>query len=462
MSAAQTLKGVKIRTFNIFMIAVSCVVFLCLIYDTVIMPAHYHHLIAHTDEYILCENDANSLSAASDYLTEQVRLYVENMDIRYMDNYFEEIHVAQRREKALAELSSHDTTDAVRHALESALECSNDLMEREIYAMELVSTANGYAESSLPEEVRRIQLKAADAALSPDEMIEKARTMVFDSGYQDAKALIRSHLDYFLDGIISSMAQRQADSAQAMGAAISLQRLLIILLFVINVITFVVITVLIVRPLTIHIRHIKENNLLEITGSYEFKYLAITYNDIYELNAANQAMLTQKAEHDPLTGLMNRRAYDDLTPILKKAAMPLALVLIDVDQFKLVNDLHGHEAGDLILKKISALLLQAFRSTDYVIRFGGDEFAVVMTDIAFEGRHVLEEKIAMLNRILKEPDDQLPPVSLSVGAAFSGHGFRDDLFALADRALYEVKESGRCGCRICLAEDSKAEVSAGA
>ena len=91
MSAAQTLKGVKIRTFNIFMIAVSCVVFLCLIYNTVIMPAHYHHLIDHTDEYILCENDANSLSAASDYLTEQVRLYVENMDIQYMENYFEEL-----------------------------------------------------------------------------------------------------------------------------------------------------------------------------------------------------------------------------------------------------------------------------------------------------------------------------------------------------------------------------------
>lgn len=442
------IKGVKIRTFNMLMILLSLIIFICLIINTLRMPGQYRDLIFSSDEYMVCEKDSADLNSASDYLTEQVRLYVETMDIKNMQNYFTEANETRRREKALEELGRHETSESVRESLESALQVSNDLMDREIYAMKLISLANGYDEDTLPEEVRAVQLKAADAALTPQEMIETARDLVFNTGYQDAKALIKSHLQHFVEGLLTTMSERQTISETKLGDSLSRQRALIFALFIMNVITFAVVTVLIVRPLTIHIKRIKDNGLLKITGSYEFKYLALTYNDIYEVNAANKAVLEKKAVHDPLTGLMNRGGFDNLRRVMKSSATPLAFVIADVDTFKQINDNYGHEVGDRVLQKVSNLMSCIFRATDYVVRLGGDEFAVIMPGMKREDLPVLELKLKKINQNLMETNDGLPSASLSAGVAFSKHGFHDELFNQADQALYYVKEHGRCGYHI--------------
>ena len=186
--------------------------------------------------------------------------------------------------------------------------------------------------------------------------------------------------------------------------------------------------------------------MLEIAGSYEFKYLALTYNDIYEVNIANEAMLRHKAEHDPLTGVINRGGFDQMSQLLKVQKSPMALLLIDVDKFKQVNDNYGHEMGDQVLKKVAGLLRDSFRSNDHVARLGGDEFAVIMVDGTPEQEDLIREKISHINSILKNPEEGCPEVSLSVGVAFSKAGFTDDLYRNSDSALYQVKEHGRCGC----------------
>lgn len=412
------------------------------------MLRKYNQLIEHTEEYIACEANAAMLNEASDYLTQQVQLYVQNMEVKYMDRYFEEVHVNRRRETALEILKEHNRNEAVYADLEAALQSSNDLMEREIYAMKLISVANDYEEAALPEEVRVISLKKDDVELAPEEMIEKARTMVFDTGYQDAKALIRSHLDHFLDNVLEVMAKEQESSVSVLGKSLFEQHIYISILFVMNILTFVFITILIVRPLSIHIKHIKENDSLQIIGSYEFKYLALTYNDIYDLNATNQAMLARNAERDPLTGIRNRRAFDELRELMKNSRTPMALLLIDVDRFKQINDQYGHETGDLILKKVAEFLKIAFQSVGYPVRFGGDEFAVILTDVRMGDMDRLGDKISEMNARLQNPEDRLPPVSLSVGVAFSKNGFCEELFSQADQALYMVKKNGRCGCSV--------------
>ena len=444
----KPVNGIRIRTFNAVMVLLSSLIFIALIANTLSIPGQYQNLITSTEEYMACELDAATLYQASDYLTEQVRLYVETMDLSNMQNYFTEANETRRREKALEELQQHETTQYVQDSLSSALQASNDLMIREIYAMKLVSVANGYSEDSLPAEVQAVQLKASDAALKPAEQIELARQMVFDTGYQNAKNLIYTHVDHFLEGLLTTMADRQAASQTALGRQLSYQRVLIFALFIMNIITFAAITILIVRPLTIHIKRIKENGLLEITGSYEFKYLALTYNDIYELNAANQAALESKAVHDPLTGLMNRGGFDELRKVLKSSSAPLALVLADVDTFKQINDTYGHEIGDRVLKRVAFLMSSIFRSSDYIIRQGGDEFAVIMHGMQREYLPILEQKLKSMNEILQKPTDGLPPVSLSVGVALSDQGFPEELYRQADQALYYVKEHGRCGYHI--------------
>ena len=439
----KKIKGIKITTLNMSMIVLSLIVFVLLIGGTFSLNRKYESLINNTGDYMLCEKAAGDLSNASDYLTEQVRLFTVNYDSRNMFNYFEEANSVQRREKALNSLKDNEMGTGSAESLNKALKASNDLMEREIRAMKLICAANGY--ENMPEEVKDYVLNIEDMNLSNNEKINKARTLVFDEGYESAKEVIRTHLGHYTDSIIDVLDQRQSLLENNMNKALSYQRILIIILFVMNVITFIAITVLIVRPLSIHIKHIKEDNLLNITGSYEFKYLALTYNDIYEINKANKLALEDKAKHDPLTGLLNRGGYDDLKNILKDSTSPLAFVIFDVDKFKDINDTYGHEKGDEVLKEVGSLLQTTFRASDYAIRLGGDEFALVMMDMRRRNIDALKEKLNYLNKTLSNYN---PSVSLSIGVAFSDAGFHEELYKQADSALYEVKKNGRGSFRV--------------
>ncbi len=162
-----------------------------------------------------------------------------------------------------------------------------------------------------------------------------------------------------------------------------------------------------------------------------------------------------QAEHDPMTGVLNRGSFDQILKSTVKDKRNFALILADIDNFKNVNDTYGHIVGDTILKRVSKLLAEAFRSIDHVCRIGGDEFAVIMMDLTSDFQYVIENKIAEINNELVTNGD-LPPVSLSVGAAFTDkENPNENLFNDADKALYYVKNSGRKGCHIYSSKDRK-------
>ncbi len=443
----KSLKGIRIRTANIGMMAVSCVFYIFLILVTFHASQRYNIMISAMEDYIGCEGNAGLVRDGSDYLTEQVRLYAVTMDRECMDAYFEEAYTVRRRDTALEQMKDYHISSEDYGYLEQALENSNRLMEREIYAMKLISVAQGYDMDSLPADVREMELKEADAALDREEMIEKAQDMVFGDVYRQEKESINGNVAYFLDAIVEDTLQNQRDSVLNLKRTMTEQRILITILFIENILTFFLIIILVIKPLKIYIKNIEGQKKLSVSGSYEFKYLALTYNDIYELNATNEAMLSYRAEHDALTGIMNRGAFDRLQVFLRDKDGYLGLMIIDVDKFKLVNDGYGHEMGDRVLKMVAKLLEENFRATDYPARIGGDEFAVILTDAMPKIQEVIAEKVRFMNEVLQNPTDDLPKVSLSVGVAFSEHGFDEDLYKKADAALYEVKENGRCGCR---------------
>ena len=445
--AKKPIKGIKIRSMNIKMIVLSCVLYVILLLATVHAARQYSIMVSNTEDYIACEEDASLVREGSDYLTEQVRLYTVTKDPQHMEDYFTEVYTTRRRDTALEKMQAFGVSDNALAYLRTALENSNKLMEQEIYAMRLIAEAEKTDEAVLPEDVRNVALTAQDAALNPEDMIDKAQDMVFGTSYQGAKESIMSNISYFINSIMGDTLQKQQDSAQALKRTMTRQQILISILFAENIMTFILISILVVKPLDIYIENIGEKERLQITGSYEFKYLALTYNNIYELNATNEAMLSYRAEHDALTGIINRGAFDRLRQILKTQPVPLALLIIDVDKFKQVNDGYGHETGDKVLKKVAKLLEDSFRSSDYAARIGGDEFAVIVTDATPDMRPVIEKKIKNINDKLLNPSNDLPKVSLSVGGAFSANGFEDTLYKKADKALYEVKENGRCGCR---------------
>ena len=443
--SSKGVKGIKIKNINIAMMVVSCILYLFLIGATIQSSQRYNAMMDATENYIACSRNAGLIEEGSDYLTEQVRLYTVTKNPEYVENYFNEVYQTRRRDVALEQMREFNVSDEISGYLQTALDYSNRLMTDEIYAMRLIAQAEEMDGNVLPDDVWNMELTEDDYNLEPEEMEAKAQEMVFGSVYQESKEMIMENISYFADSIVDDTMQQQQQSASKLKSTMTRQRILVSVLFIENIFVFILIILLVIKPLKIYIENIEDKEKLNVAGSYEFKYLALTYNNIYELNTANEAKLHYRAEHDALTGIINRGAFDRLKQVLKTKQAPIALMILDVDKFKQVNDQYGHEMGDKVLKKVAKLLEENFRATDHPARIGGDEFAVILTDATEEMKPVIEEKINNMNHILLNPENDLPKVSLSVGIAFSANGFEDELYKKADSALYVTKENGRCG-----------------
>jgi diguanylate cyclase (GGDEF)-like protein len=225
------------------------------------------------------------------------------------------------------------------------------------------------------------------------------------------------------------------------------QTVLTVALLVVVLLIVVFISTWILDPLLDLVKQIKNKNTAKLIGAEELRYVSETYNLIFDENRRTHERLTYGNMHDALTGLYNRSAYDFMRHDLDMSHN--ALLLVDVDKFKSVNDTYGHDVGDLVLKRVSEVLTYSFRSTDLVFRLGGDEFVVIMTNVDSSVREQVRAKIEQANVMLQKPTGDLPPTSISVGVAFGDRENPEgDIFKDADTALYRVKEAGRCGCYI--------------
>lgn len=164
-----------------------------------------------------------------------------------------------------------------------------------------------------------------------------------------------------------------------------------------------------------------------------------------ELEEAN-ARLRQMSLSDALTGLANRRAFEDRLASefrsAKAGALPLALLMIDVDDFKRVNDLFGHGYGDVVLQRVAMAIARSTRMLDLAVRYGGEEFAVLMPAATTAGAVAVAQRI---RRELQLEDWDSWPVTVSVGIGVyrSQMGDSAALTSSADLALYEAKSSGK-------------------
>jgi len=164
--------------------------------------------------------------------------------------------------------------------------------------------------------------------------------------------------------------------------------------------------------------------------------------------------LLKQNQSDALTGILNRRGFHrQLQPLLSFAIrrkLSLALMLIDLDHFKEVNDNLGHQAGDKLLKQVAQAITQAVRASDLVARWGGDEFLVFLLDVkTFDCERVAQKIQANLKKELALP----VKIGISIGIGlWKSKPFEkprlERLIAAADEALYEVKKSGRGSARL--------------
>src|SRR5215212_4231816 len=163
-----------------------------------------------------------------------------------------------------------------------------------------------------------------------------------------------------------------------------------------------------------------------------------------------QSKLREQAIRDPLTNLFNRRYLEEtLDRELSRAAReeyPVCIIMIDLDHFKRINDTHGHEAGDLVLKAIAEALSEFSRRGDFACRYGGEEFVIAMPNINLQTAYERAENLRQSLNLLRVPyeDDNLS-VTISMGiACYPMNGqTREAILRAADQAMYAAKDSGR-------------------
>jgi diguanylate cyclase (GGDEF)-like protein/PAS domain S-box-containing protein len=191
---------------------------------------------------------------------------------------------------------------------------------------------------------------------------------------------------------------------------------------------------------------------IEVHGKHIFSAFLTDISERKHL----QSLLEKEAKHDVLTGLPNRRAFTQALPLALARAdrtqQWMALMFIDLDGFKQINDELGHDAGDMLLREIANRLSSATRQTDTVARFAGDEFVVLLENMP-EKTHaqLVAEKILHLLRDPIHVGGLLRHISCSLGLAYyvpNSHVLPDALLKDADNAMYEAKRSGKNQIRV--------------
>jgi len=179
---------------------------------------------------------------------------------------------------------------------------------------------------------------------------------------------------------------------------------------------------------------------------------AIQRAQLLETTRADKARLEALATTDSVTALLNRRALvDRLAHEMERArryATPLALLMVDLDHFKDINDTHGHLVGDEALREVARLLQSGVRNVDIVARYGGEEFAIVLPETSNEGAVAFAERVR--ERVAEHvfANERLPSLRLTVSVGVASVPAADiesveDFFARSDEALYRAKAGGR-------------------
>ena len=445
----RPLADISLGKASLIFVAAAVVLAVLLFVSDTLVTRSYLRSQRLNERYTDARQAAADLMDASDYLTDRVRSFVVTGKIDSLLDYFEEAEVTRRRDAAVASIQElyEDADNNAYGYLSAALNYSNELMDYEYHAMRLTMESLSEADRTVVPDVVSNYPLGDEAGLSAAAKKALAEDLVFGEEYMEYKARIQEGTEKCTQTLIDEADRDRTGSAVQTRLLLSVQTILTVMFLIVILAVVVFLMIWVKRPLERLVRQMRAKKNVTAEGATELQFVAHTYNEMNDAYKQAHERVTYSATHDALTGLLNRSAYDIMRQDLD--AGNTALLLVDVDKFKSINDTFGHTVGDMILKRVAELLSNSFRPTDMVFRLGGDEFVVIMTPADSSMRDEVVARIEQLNVMLQQPSGDLPSTSLSVGVAFSDRENPDgDIFKDADTALYRVKNAGRCGCAV--------------
>ncbi len=445
-SGHKTKHGIKIRFINLISIIITAIVFCFILSISNKVKEEFFAMESIFEKVKICEKDSNILRERTEFLTEQARLFVATQKEQYAKSYIHEIFYAQTMTKAVDSIENECNSNPMAiKRLKNIFVQLGKLAEIEIYAIRL--TYNSMNDKNLLKEIENIEIKPEHKNLSKAEQINIAMNLLFDYSYVSQKDRIYENFELTIEAVEQQIRKEFSDKTFELGESLKRLRLSYFILLIATVLIFVLFIVLIINPLKKIKEQIKNDETLNFKGAFELVEISERYNELHNIKANREKNLIIKAEYDELTGILNRRAFDRICAEPEYNELAVALLLIDMDNFKNINDSYGHAGGDTALKELARILKETFRTNDYIARIGGDEFAVIMINCKKSAKDSIKQKINSVNNKLSKIADDIKNVSVSVGVAFSDKGFPDQLFKNADEALYKVKEAGKHGCK---------------
>ena len=443
---------IHLRTVSFIFLAVMLALSAVIISSASKVPLQFRLFEKHTNQFQTVAQASINMQEASDYLTDESRLFAISGEWRHLENYFAEVNENKRREKAIEQIKNAGSLEESTKFLEMALQKSKELEGLEYKAMKLVVVAKGYDKDpsyKVPQAVLSAELSKAETAMDYNTKMAAAWLILFSDHYFSMKKAISIYRTSAVDEILKHSAILSENNTKKLKSAFyrTIAEIALIVLF--SLAFFIVVMFFVVKSLYAFTQSIKKNQKLDATRTKELEILRETYNEMFDIAMAKENFLREKAEHDELTSLINRTAFRSIAKELKGSKANIAFIIIDVDKFKEINDKFGHPAGDKVLKTIAQILRSTFRATDYAARIGGDEFAVLLTKCCDDNeatkRMIAEKMKTLFEKVEEQCVNNIPHTTLSCGITISNSGWDESLFDQADSALYIVKRAGRNG-----------------
>ena len=289
-------KGISIRITHIAMIVLAVIIIALLFFSGYQSSSVFSTLSAETGKYAVRQKAAHDLMEASDYLTEQVQRFTLDGDMQFLTNYFNEADNSRRRESAIVSMSESGAEADLVARVQEAMDESLSLMHREYYAMRLVIDAKGYWD--YPATLDTVELSEEDVALSPEEKMDKARTMVMDDAYFTRKGVIRSDLSSALSLLDQSMSATKADLMNELNSRLTLTRVLMVILGVAILAVIWITARLGTQPLLKAVKETSEGKPAPVVGSTEFRLMASRYNEMFTALHPEEKDASSEAEEE--------------------------------------------------------------------------------------------------------------------------------------------------------------------